>query len=68
VYGGRFAQPKGATEALLVTLRAFKRQALHAATLAFDHPRNGTRVSVESPLPQDFEHLLAALRADAAGR
>jgi len=32
VYGGRFAQPKGATSPrLLATLRSFKRQALHAA-------------------------------------
>jgi 23S rRNA pseudouridine1911/1915/1917 synthase len=44
VYGGRFAQPKGATERLRVTLSAFKRQALHAASLAFDHPRSGKRL------------------------
>ncbi len=28
VYGGRLAQPRGASEGLLATLRAFKRQAL----------------------------------------
>ncbi|MDP9012040.1 MAG: 23S rRNA pseudouridine(1911/1915/1917) synthase RluD [Pseudomonadota bacterium] len=67
VYGGRFAQPKGATERLLVTLRAFRRQALHAAKLEFDHPRSGKRVSVQSPLPPDFAELLAALREDARG-
>jgi 23S rRNA pseudouridine1911/1915/1917 synthase len=65
VYGGRFAQPKGATQPLLATLRAFKRQALHAASLEFDHPRTGKRVSVQSPLPPDFAELLAALREDA---
>ena len=64
VYGGRFAQPKGATQRLLVTLRAFKRQALHAASLAFDHPRSGKRLSVQSPLPADYAELLAALRED----
>ena len=32
VYGGRFAQPRGASQELIDTLRAFKRQALHAAT------------------------------------
>lgn len=64
VYGGRFAQPKGATERLLVTLRAFKRQALHAASLAFDHPRSGKRLSLQSPVPADFAELLAALRDD----
>jgi 23S rRNA pseudouridine1911/1915/1917 synthase len=64
VYGGRFAQPKGATERLLVTLRAFKRQALHAASLGFDHPRTGKRLSLQSPLPADYAELLAALRDD----
>jgi 23S rRNA pseudouridine1911/1915/1917 synthase len=65
VYGGRFAQPKGATERLLVTLRGFKRQALHAANLAFDHPRSGKRLTLQSPLPADYAELLAALREDA---
>jgi 23S rRNA pseudouridine1911/1915/1917 synthase len=65
VYGGRFAQPKGATPRLLATLRAFKRQALHAASLAFDHPRTGKRLSLQSPVPADFAELLAALRDDA---
>jgi 23S rRNA pseudouridine1911/1915/1917 synthase len=65
VYGGRFAQPKGATPRLLATLRTFKRQALHAASLAFDHPRTGERLSLQSPVPADFAELLAALRDDA---
>jgi 23S rRNA pseudouridine1911/1915/1917 synthase len=64
VYGGRFAQPKGASERLLVTLRTFKRQALHAAGLAFDHPRSGKRLSLQSPVPADYAELLAALRED----
>lgn len=67
VYGGRFAQPKGAGGRLLVTLRAFKRQALHAAALQFDHPRGGKRLRLESPVPADFAGLLAALRADLPG-
>jgi 23S rRNA pseudouridine1911/1915/1917 synthase len=65
VYGGRFAQPKGATSRLLTTLREFKRQALHAASLAFDHPRTGERLSLHSVVPEDFSELLAALREDA---
>src|SRR5882757_2731548 len=64
IYGGRFAQPKGATPRLLATLRGFKRQALHAANLAFDHPRTGERLSLQSPVPADFAELLAALRDD----
>ena len=65
VYGGRFALPRGATAPLISMLRGFKRQALHAAALAFDHPRSGKRLSLESPLPADFRALLAALREDA---
>jgi 23S rRNA pseudouridine1911/1915/1917 synthase len=66
VYGGRFGQPKGASRELLDTLRGFKRQALHAATLGFDHPRTGKRLVLTSAVPQDFGQLLLALRADAA--
>ncbi len=65
VYGGRFGLPRGATAHLAATLRAFKRQALHAATLGFDHPRSGKRLTLQTPVPPDFEHLLAALREDA---
>ena len=65
VYGGRFAQPKGASESLVGTLRAFKRQALHAAILGFDHPRTGKRLELESPVPADFAQLLRVLREDA---
>jgi 23S rRNA pseudouridine1911/1915/1917 synthase len=66
VYGGRFAQPRGATPPLLDTLRRFKRQALHAAQLAFDHPRTGKRMGFVSAVPEDFAKLLGSLREDAA--
>jgi 23S rRNA pseudouridine1911/1915/1917 synthase len=65
VYGGRFAQPRAATQGLLATLRTFKRQALHAASLGFDHPRTGKRMALNSPVPDDFQELLLALRDDA---
>jgi 23S rRNA pseudouridine1911/1915/1917 synthase len=65
VYGGRFAQPRDAAQELVSTLRAFKRQALHAASLGFDHPRTGKRVALQSPVPEDFRQLLLALRDDA---
>jgi 23S rRNA pseudouridine1911/1915/1917 synthase len=42
---------------------AFPRQALHAATLGFDHPVTGERLEFAAPLPADFEALLEALRA-----
>jgi len=64
VYGGRLLLPRGATEELIDTLRGFKRQALHAARLAFAHPVTGADVEVASPLPQDMSRLLAALERD----
>ena len=64
VYGGRFRQPRGACTSLIDTLRAFRRQALHAAALGFDHPRSGKRLALQSPVPPDFEQLLKALRED----
>ncbi|GAB4197034.1 MAG: RluA family pseudouridine synthase [Sandaracinaceae bacterium] len=42
------------------------RPLLHAASLAFVHPRTGERVRFEAPLPRDFERVLAALRAERA--
>jgi len=65
VYGGRFAQPRGAAPELVNTLRAFKRQALHAASLGLDHPRTGKRLVLNSAAPEDFRQLLLALRDDA---
>jgi 23S rRNA pseudouridine1911/1915/1917 synthase len=65
VYGGRFGQPKGASSELIAVLRAFKRQALHAATLGFDHPRSGKRLTLHSRVPKDFEQLLHQMQMDA---
>jgi 23S rRNA pseudouridine1911/1915/1917 synthase len=67
VYGARLARPRGAGDALLEALRGFKRQALHAAALAFDHPQSGERLAFEAPPPADFAALLHALRTDAPG-
>jgi 23S rRNA pseudouridine1911/1915/1917 synthase len=65
VYGGRLVLPKGAAPDLAAALRAFRRQALHAAVLAFPHPRDGRLVEVNAPLPADLRALIEALRADA---
>jgi 23S rRNA pseudouridine1911/1915/1917 synthase len=64
VYGGRFGRPRGASAELIDALQFFKRQALHASTLAFDHPRSGKRLTLQSSVPADLAHLLAVLRAD----
>jgi 23S rRNA pseudouridine1911/1915/1917 synthase len=64
VYGGR---QKIAPKALGVSAaeagNGFLRQALHAATLGFDHPRTAERLEFVAPLPADFEALLGVLRA-----
>jgi 23S rRNA pseudouridine1911/1915/1917 synthase len=65
VYGGRLALPAGASEALIQFLRRFKRQALHAARLAFVHPGSHESLQFEVPPPADFQDLLAVLRDDA---
>lgn len=43
-------------------LADFPRQALHAATLGFVHPRTGEAMRFEAAPPADFAALLAALR------
>ena len=66
VYGGRLALPAGATEALRDALRAFRRQALHAARLELKHPVSGEDLRFEVAPPGDFEALLQTLREDIA--
>ena len=65
VYGGRLALPRGASDRLVEALRAFRRQALHAAALDFAHPDSGERIALQADPPADFERLLAVLREDA---
>jgi 23S rRNA pseudouridine1911/1915/1917 synthase len=65
LYGGGLKLPRGASEELIAALRGFKRQALHAEKLAFEHPATGAPMSFEAEPPQDFLDLLRALRADA---
>lgn len=65
VYGGRLLLPKGASPELIEALRAFRRQALHAARLAFEHPKTGKRIECTAAVPEDMQHLLRMLAADA---
>lgn len=62
----RLRFPKGASPELQDTMREFGRQALHARRLGLVHPATEEQCLWESPLPEDFEALLAALKADAA--
>lgn len=67
VYGGRRKLSEvvlGADAAKAVA--EFPRQALHAASLGFEHPLSGESLDFEAPLPDDLAGLLGRLRAPRA--
>ncbi|SFR89374.1 23S rRNA pseudouridine1911/1915/1917 synthase [Dyella sp. OK004] len=64
LYGGGLRLPKGATPELVVALRGFRRQALHAERLAFEHPVSHEPMSFSANRPSDQQELIDALRAD----
>lgn len=64
-YGRRLHLPKGMSEEVANVLRSFKRQALHAAELSFEHPITGERMQFSAELPADMQQLLQALKQDA---
>jgi 23S rRNA pseudouridine1911/1915/1917 synthase len=51
--------------ALKTKLKAFNRQALHAAVLSFLHPVTGERVVFAASLPEDMSNLCAQFRVAA---
>ncbi len=59
VYGGR--RRVGGDGIAADYVKSFKRQALHAATLGFEHPVSGNLLRFEAPMPQDMERLISAL-------
>ena len=63
-YGGRLRLPKGASDALVETLRGFRRQALHAARLELEHPATGELMAWEAAIPADMQALIELLRED----
>ena len=65
LYGGGLKLPKGATPELIAVIRGFRRQALHAERLAFEHPISGEPLQFQTARPADLENLIAALRNDA---
>jgi 23S rRNA-/tRNA-specific pseudouridylate synthase len=65
-YGGRLALPKGASAAVVTALRQFRRQALHANRLEFQHPVSGEALRLEVDPPADFKVLTETLQQDAA--
>jgi len=64
LYGGRRTPACREMEAR-DAVACFPRPALHAARLAFAHPMTGERLAFASPLPEDLQRLLAALRPQA---
>ena len=60
-YGAHRVRGGGLDEALRDRLAAFDRQALHARTLGFVHPRSGQDVVWSRAPPADMQGLLAAL-------
>ena len=64
-YGGRRKlSEKAIGEAGVAAVRAFPRQALHAATLGFVHPVTGEAMQFAAPMPADMLGLIAALGGD----
>jgi 23S rRNA pseudouridine1911/1915/1917 synthase len=66
LYGGGLKLPRGATPELVAALRGFRRQALHAERLAFEHPVTHEPMSFSAERPADQQALIDALRADTA--
>lgn len=63
VYGSGFrTSAKKLSEASREALNTLNRQALHATSLGFEHPRTGKAMRFDSTAPEDFGKLLAELR------
>lgn len=61
-YGGRRKlSEKAVGETGREAAKIFPRQALHAATLGFEHPVTGEMIRFEAPMPDDMTKLIHAL-------
>jgi len=56
---------KGALNREIAARYGLERLALHALSIAFEHPRSGERVEISTPLPPDLTGPLAAMGFDA---
>ncbi|KTC81767.1 23S rRNA pseudouridine(1911/1915/1917) synthase RluD [Legionella cincinnatiensis] len=61
LYGTRMRFPTHASEHLRTLFQNFKRQALHARTLSFYHPKTEKELTLMAPMPDDFKLLLNTL-------
>ena len=66
-YGGKRRLPEKLFGPAAELANCFPRQALHAATLGFEHPVTGEELEFTSPLPADMADLLAALQRGNVG-
>ena len=66
-YGGKRRLPEKLFGLSAELANSFPRQALHAATLGFEHPVTGEELEFTSPLPADMADLLAALQRGNVG-
>ena len=63
VYGSGFrTSARKLSDDAKEALNALNRQALHATSLGFEHPRTGKAMQFASPAPEDFGRLLESLR------
>jgi len=62
-YGGRKRITHISPAPLRQGLQKLSRQALHAASLGFIHPKTGEYLGFSSPLPPDLEEVLKLLRS-----
>ena len=68
LYAGRLRLPPDPAPQLRDMLRGFRRQALHARRLGFEHPATGEFVAWDAPLPADMQLLRDTLQQyDAPG-
>jgi 23S rRNA pseudouridine1911/1915/1917 synthase len=64
IYGGRPRPPRHASDELILALRSFDRQALHARMLRLSHPITGELMEWRAPLPNDILAMIDILRKD----
>ena len=67
LYGGTRHAVRGCPKNAAAAIEAFRRQALHAHTLAIAHPVTQKPLRFEAPIPDDIESLLEELRKAKAG-
>lgn len=67
LYGGGSAEKRLRPSTVRDAVAALKRQALHARSLSFLHPRSGTQLSFEAKLPADLARVDHAIRSSGGG-